>query len=562
MIKYLFKEKSLFMIYILFIILDGINISLMAYFLKYSLDITNTGKYSSLNQACIIIFFYLLFYSFISWCTRRIKATYITNTMYYLKKDLFHSLMKHDIKKFSETNYSDYISIFNNDLSLLEKNYFDSLFIIIKNAVILIFSCIMLIYIQPIVALVGIILSCLPFLVTKVYGSKLAEATDNYSESLKKYNSILKDNLVGFEIIKSYLIEANIISLHDKENTNVEKSKKKSFYIKANADVATNFIAVGTQFAVYLVAGYFVIQGKISAGGVIAITQLMYKVVNPVFDIIQNTNNIKSVKTINNKIKSIINYEPKRKSLMNVNIENEIVFDKVNFKYNSSNFQLRDITLHIEHGRKYAIVGESGSGKSTIIKLLLGYFQNYTGNITLDGINISDLSSENLYQLFSIMHQNVFLFDDSILNNITLYNEYKLEDIFNVIEKVGLSKYINNLQDNIYSKIEGNGSNLSGGEKQRIALARALIKNNKWVIMDEATSYLDNETFSTIENLILSLRDVTCITITHRYSKDILEQYDKIFVLKNGELYEEGTFDELIAKKRLFYSLYTVFDSE
>jgi len=482
--------------------------------------------------------------------------------MYNFKKDLFQSLMKHDIKKFSETNYSDYISIFNNDLSLLEKNYFDSLFIIIKNVVILIFSCIMLIYIQPIVALVGIILSCLPFLVTKIFGNKLAEATDNYSESLKKYNSLLKDNLVGFEIIKSYMIEANIIHLHDKENTNVEKSKKKSFYIKANADVATNFIAIGTQFAVYLVAGYFVIQGKISAGGVIAITQLMYKVVNPVFDIIQNTNNIKSVKTINNKIKSIINYDPKRTSLMNVNIENEIVFDKVNFKYDSSSFQLRDITLHIECGKKYAIVGESGSGKSTIIKLLLGYFQNYTGNITLDGINISDLSSENLYQLFSVMHQNVFLFDDSILNNITLYNEYKLEDIFNTIEKVGLSKYINNLQDNIYSKIEGNGNNLSGGEKQRIALARALIKNNKWVIMDEATSYLDNETFSTIENLILRLRDVTCITITHRYSKDILEQYDKIFVLKNGELYEEGTFDELLAKKRLFYSLYTVFDSE
>lgn len=561
MTNYLFKEKRYFILYLIFLIFDGINVALMAYFLKYSLDITSTGKYSSLNKACIIVFLYLLFYSLISWCTRNIKASYITKTMYFLKKDLFDSLMKYDIRQFYKTNNSDYISIFNNDLNMLEANYFDSLFKIIRNVVVLIISCIMLIYIHPVVAFVGILLSCLPFLVTKIFGNKLSESTKDYSESLKKYNFILKDDFAGFEIIKSFLMERNIISIHDKVNSEVENSKKKSYYVKANADVATNFIAIGTQFAVYLVSGYFVIQGSITAGGVIAITQVMYKVVNPVFDIIQCANNMKSIEIIKNKIGEILEYEPKERSDKNITkINKEVKFDKVSFKYENSDFQMKNISLKLERGKKYAIVGESGSGKSTLVKLLQGYYSTYSGKISLDHIELSNLNSDNLYQLFSVMHQNVFLFDDSILNNITLHNNYDLEKIMKIVKEVGLESFISNLKDNVYSKIEGNGNNLSGGEKQRIALARALAKGNDWIIMDEATSNLDNETFGMIENLISNLKDITCITITHRYNREILEKYDKIFVLKNGELYEEGTFSELMDKKKLFYSLYTVFD--
>lgn len=559
--KYLFKEKKILFVYIILIILDAINIALMAYFLKYSLDVTGSKDYGSLNKACIIVFIYLLFYSFISWCTRRIKALYITKTMNYLKQDLFDSIMKFNYHKFYETDYSNYLSTFNNDINLIEKNYFDSISIITKNIVILILSCIMLIYIQPTVALIGILLSVLPFVVTKVFENKLAESTSNYSNSLKEYNAVLKDNFMGFETIKSFLIESNMTHLHQSINTNVEENKKKSYYVKANSDVATNFIAIGSQFAVYLVSGYFVIQGSITMGGVIAITQLMYKVVNPVFDIIQSTNNIKSVKKIAEDIQSILKYQPQNENLHPLsNLNNGILFDQVNYQYKESSFALKDISLEFEKGKKYAIVGESGSGKSTLIRLLLGYYKNYSGKILLDDYDLLSLSTESIYQLFSVMHQNVFLFDDTIANNITLYNHHTREEIVEVIEKVGLSNYINNLPCNMDSRIEGNGINLSGGEKQRVALARVLLKGSGWIIMDEATSSLDNETCMLVENQVLSLENISCITVTHRYNKNILEKYDKIFVFKNGEIVEQGNFSELMSRGKLFYSLYTIFE--
>lgn len=222
---------------------------------------------------------------------------------------------------------------------------------------------------------------------------------------------------------------------------------------------------------------------------------------------------------------------------------------------------LKDISLYLEKGKKYVIVGESGSGKSTLVKLLLGYYNNFNGQIWFDDICLKKVNPECLCQMFSVMHQNVFLFDDTIFNNLTLYQDYDLTVVQSVIRQVGLSDCVNLLENNIYTKIQGNGANLSGGEKQRIALARTLLRGSQWVIMDEATSNLDNETFHTIEQQILSLENITCITITHRFQKELLERYDKIFVLKNGELYESGTFQELMEQRELFYNLYTVFDT-
>lgn len=560
MIKYLFKEKKLLIYYVLFVVLDGINVALLAYFLKYSLDVANKGSYSKLNQAWIVILLYLIFYSFISWCTRHLKANYLTKTMLYLKQDIFKHIMRYDIKKFNSLDYPKYVSIFNNDVALLEKKYFESIFMIIRNIIILVFSCIMLFYIQPLVAIVGILLSFLPLIVTNIFKSKLDSSTKEYSDSLKDYNSLLSDCFSGFETIKSFFMESNIINLHNDHNKEVEETKKKSYYVKANADVSTNFIAIGTQFAVYLVSGYFVIKGSITAGGVIAITQLMYKVVNPVFDIIDANNNIKSVKSIESDICEILKSEPTKKRINNLDsIEREIIFNKVSYQYKKSDFKMNNISLKFEKGKKYAIVGESGSGKSTLVKLLLGYDGNFEGEIRIDNYDLLDINPDCLYQVFSVMQQNVFLFNDSILNNITLYNQYNESHVNSIIQQVGLNHYVSNQKDSLQSKIEGNGTNLSGGEKQRIALARVLVRKSDCIILDEATSNLDNETMTMIEKQIVSLEDQTCITITHRYQKDLLEKYDEIFVLKNGMIYESGTFRELMNAGGEFYNLYTIF---
>lgn len=219
---------------------------------------------------------------------------------------------------------------------------------------------------------------------------------------------------------------------------------------------------------------------------------------------------------------------------------------------------MKNLSLELEKGKKYAIVGESGSGKTTLLKLILGYFQNYHGNIFIDNMNQRSIAQENIFKLISTMNQNVFLFEDSILKNITLYGDYDKIKLNDIVKKVGLTNTLLRKGIDLQYEISNNGENLSGGEKQKIAIARALIKGMDWLILDEATSDLDNETLWMIEELLVNLQDITCITVTHRYKKDILQKYDKIFVMKRGKILEEGQFEELMKRKGIFYSLYNI----
>lgn len=217
-----------------------------------------------------------------------------------------------------------------------------------------------------------------------------------------------------------------------------------------------------------------------------------------------------------------------------------------------------NINLTLEKNKKYAIVGESGSGKSTLIKLLMRYYNDYSGSILIDNNDLKSIYSSDLYKNISMIQQNVFMFDDSIKENIRLYSNHDDDDILKSCERAGLSKLINNLPNGIDSLVGENGNKLSGGEKQRIAIARALINNTQILILDESTSALDNETAYNLENSLLDLKDLTLVTVTHKLIKNILNKYDEIIVMKNGSVVEKGSFEYLLSQKGYFYSLYYI----
>jgi ATP-binding cassette subfamily C protein len=543
--------------------------AIMAVLLKDTLDAALSGQFDMLRKVAFYIILFMAWYSTISLCMRRTKARYLSDAMYSIKNNLFHSIMRFDIQKFTASNSADYISMFNNDIKMIETNYFTSIFTMIRSAAILAASLIVMVQIHPFVSIIAILLAFLPAIVPKLFGKALGSSTGDLSDSFKKYNARIKDMFNGFEIIKSYAVEKNMNQIHDKENRDVEDKRRNAYATKTNADVATNFIAVGMQFMVYLLAGYFVIRKELSAGDVIAITQLMSQVVNPVFTIIDEYNNIKAVETINRKVMEIIDYQPiqildyqaiDNRSNSLLEVREEIRLKEVSFCHDNANAGIQNISMNLERGKKYAIVGESGCGKSTLLKVLLGYYNEYEGQILFDGVDCRNIIQESIFQLFSVIHQNVFLFNDTIHNNVTLHNDYDQEKVNGIIKRLGLDKVLERKGENLNSYVTENGNNFSGGEKQRIALARALVKGGNWLILDEASSSLDNESLLMLENLILTLEDVTCITVSHRYSREIMRRYDRIFVLKEGHLCEEGSFDELIIRKEHFYSLYTAFE--
>lgn len=558
MYKYILKSKLAF-IYFLLLIFDAINVSLMAWFLKETLDASLSGNKNELIKMAIEIVIFIAFYSLISWFTRTVKAFYISKIMYSIKQDLMKSIINFNIKDFFTRSSADYISVFNNDIKMLEDKYFNSILLMFRSSVILIVSMAIMIYIQPIVSVIAVILSFFPIIIPKFYGKKLSQVNGVFSEGLKKYNRVIDDIFNGFEVVKGYKMEPYILEKHGKENEELEIYRKNAGIKKANADVLTNLIAVGIQFAVFVLSGFFVIMDKISAGDVLAITQLMNKVVNPVFDIIDGFNNIQSVKEIEKNMLEIINKKSECTETRPINeVNKKIILKNITYTYSETDQGLKNISLEFEKGKKYAIVGESGSGKSTLVKLILGYFDNYKGDIYFDDVNIRELSQESIFNIISVMTQRVYMFEDTIKHNITLHKNYLDDELENIILMVGLDKTLAMKESDLTYFLKRNGENLSGGERQKVAIARALLNNKKWLVFDEATAGLDNEALYQIENLIVNLPDITCLTITHRYNHDILSKYDKIFVMKEGELVESGRFDELMSKKGIFYNLYSL----
>lgn len=228
----------------------------------------------------------------------------------------------------------------------------------------------------------------------------------------------------------------------------------------------------------------------------------------------------------------------------------------VTFGYEENCDILHDINTTFDAGKKYAIVGASGSGKSTLLNLLMASHGNYTGEIRYDGYEVKEISSESLYDIVSMIQQNVFVFNASIRDNITMFHEFLKAEVDRAIELSGLSKLIAERGEDYLCGENGNG--LSGGEKQRISIARSLLKKSQVLLVDEATAALDAETAFQVSNAILGLDDITSIVVTHSLDEGLLKQYDDIITLKNGSIVERGTFDELIAEKGYFYSLYTI----
>ena len=488
-----------------------------------------------------------------------VMSSYIKNTVNYLRTDIFSKIINKDIKDFSLDNSGKYISILYNDLKIIEDNFFNNLFQVISCFISFIISLVVLFSISPTIVIFISIFGVLGFIIPNALSKKLVIQKNEYSQNLEQVTSITKDLFSGFEVIKGFNISNKINEIFKTASTNVETSKKKYSILEGIIRGFSLSFSVTIYLGVLLLGGYLMYKKSITVGTAIIIIQLSTHIVGPVKLSISLINQIRSVAMIADKIEEIL--EDTHDDFENIKLENfskSICIENLNFSYTEERKALDNINLTFDKNKKYAIVGESGSGKSTLIKLLMRYYNDYEGKISIDNLNIKNIYSSDLYKNISMIQQNVFMFDDSIKENIRLYSNHDDKDILNACERSGLNKLINKLPHGINSLVGENGNKLSGGEKQRIAIARALINNTQILILDESTSALDNETAYNLENSLLNLENLTLITVTHKLIKNILNRYDEIIVMKNGKIIEKGNFEDLINIKGYFYSLYTI----
>lgn len=557
--KYIFKFKGLFVIVCLTqIVLSSMNI-VLAFMFQYIIDLASNGN---LNKFIIGIIWFLLFciaMFILDVLLPIIKSIYIKKTLIYMKEDIFFSLLDKDVSNFNENNSSKYISILNNDINMIEQDGLLNIFRIIGYIFSFSLAFFSISYINIRITFAIFITGAMTFIIPQLFNKKLSKRRQVYSTSLENFVVRSKDLLNGFEVIKTFNLFDRVKDLYSDINEKVENNKFIFSIYSSTIDAISSNLGTLIFCVPIVLGGYYVVIGDMTVGTMIALFQLMGSIVNPLTSGVQLWNKLKSLKSIFSKIINLTNIEECHENKETLNkFKNTIEFNNVTFSYDQKTNVLNNISLSMESGKNYAFIGSSGSGKSTLVKLLLRYYNNFEGSISIDGIDLNRINTSDICRNISLIQQNVFMFDGDIKDNISLYQNYTDDEILSVIEKVGLKKLINSMPNGIYEDIGENGCKLSGGEKQRIAIARALLKDTSVMILDESTSALDNENAYNIEKSILEIDDITTIVVTHRLIKNLLLKYDEIFVFRDGNIVERGNFNQLINQKGYFYNLYNI----
>lgn len=559
--KYIFAHPFLFFFVVLAgIIAQGSAIA-VSVFTMHIVDALGTGEADALLALIPIMAGVAAFIGLTMIFHTRTMFLYGAKTELRLQKDLFGSLMGTKISDFNQENSGKYISVFNNDLGTITQNYFSSIIEAIKFLGSTIVAIVTMAVIHPVAGLMATSAALLVLLAPAIFSKKMMQAQTKISMKKIVFNQKIKDFLSGFEVIKSFGAEGKIVPKFNEVVEKTAKAKYEGGKAAGNLGAMTIFMLEVIIFANYLVAGFFVLRGDITVGGAVAIVGLSTGVAMPLRMFAELLGKIKSTKEINKRVLDMMKQtDTKVRGKTIKRLENGIVAQDLSFAYKEGAPVLKNVNYIFKKGGKYAIVGPSGSGKSTLTKLAMGYYDNYDGDLLINGHNIRDIDREGLYDNLSILHQNVFLLDDTLRNNITLYKDYSEAEYRNALEKANLLEVEARLAGGSDTVLGEGGNIISGGERQRIAIARAILKGSELMILDEATASLDNIIAHSIEKSIVDVDGLTCIFVTHRYSKDVLEKCDGILVMRNGELHEEGTFEELYARKGYFYSLYNTID--
>ena len=471
----------------------------------------------------------------------------------------FDRLLGKGIQAFSGENSSLYLSALSNDVNTIEQDYVRMLQNTIQVGITFVGALGLMLWYSPLLTLIAIGFSLLPILVSIVLGDRAAKAEKAVSDRKESYTGMLKDVLSGFAVIKSFKAEKNIGRIHDESNDSVAEASKTREKVKLHVSYASGLAGGALQFGVFFVAAALALSGRggITAGTAIVFVQLLNYVLAPIQVFPTFYAGKKSAYGLMDKLAQALDKNvPDEGEAIPPRLTKGIELRDLSFAYEADKPVLRDVDMELKAGGCYALVGGSGSGKSTILNLLMAASKEYSGEILYDGAELKGISASSLYDLVSIIQQNVFVFNSTIRNNITMFSDFPEAEIDRAVRLSGLKKLMDEKgADYLCGE---NGSGLSGGERQRISIARALLRKTPVLFVDEATAALDAETSFEVLDAILKLDGYTRVIVTHDLDENILKRCTGLFALKNGDVSEQGTFEELMAQKGYFYSLFTV----
>lgn len=537
MYRYLFGRKSHFILFVVLLVLSGGTGTLFSLVMSALIDCAgkNAGELfrTLLGSIGFVIICILLELSY--GC---MKAKVLTDARYSLKRDIFDALMHRSVAGFDEGNSAEYMNELSNNLNQFENVYWGNYLSLMEGLMSFCAAAAICIALQPVLLLLMIFLALLSMGVTRLSASPLEKSMERYAKSAEAYTKEIRDDFAGFRLIRSYGILPIIFRKYDKSNRAMEDANRRNTNCRLFCAYAGNFVGLLSTVLVMAMAAYFSLKGRFSAGMVIAFGHLIGNIISPIVSMPTVIANFRASKPLLERFRNLLAKTEEERSTgirETDGLRKEITLDRVSFGYGEGREILHELSVRFLAGKHYAIVGRSGCGKSTLLSLLLGYYPDYGGSIFYDGIELRELKQECLGNVVSYVSQDTFLFQDTIQNNIILYDEkYTPQEIEAAVEQAGLKELITSLPEGLSTMIGENGKNFSGGEKQRLSLARALLRKSKVLLLDEFTANLDRETAGKIEERIMGLKDCLVITVTHRLDPGTLSRYDGILDLEQA----------------------------
>lgn len=486
------------------------------------------------------------------------QPRFLERAMRQYKDFAFKKLIGKSISSFRDESAAGYLSALTNDAASIETNYLAQMLAMITKAVTFIGALLLMCRYSLLMTAIAAGLTVLPLIASLLAGNRLQAVESRVSERNGEFTAALSDCLAGFTVVKNFRAEREIFRLFAQSNKALEHEKFTGRRIKTLVGMIGAVTGIFAQLGVFIAGVYLSMKGgSMTPGAVVLFVNLMNFIISPIAELPGLLACRKAALGLVDKLAAALERSSSREGSETLNrLENGIRLENVSFAYEPGKTVLHGINAEFEAGRAYALVGGSGSGKSTLLNLLMAAETNYSGHILADGIELSDISTESLYGTMAAIQQNVFVFNASIKDNVSMFRDFPKTELDEAIARAHLGALIRERgEDYLCGE---NGSGLSGGEKQRISIARSLLKKSSVLLADEVTAALDAQTAHRVSSDILDLQGITRIVVTHTLEESLLRRYDKIFVLRSGRIEEAGSFADLMANKGYFYALFTV----
>lgn len=557
--QFFYKNIPIFCLAVFAALADGSLNLILSWIIQQLMD-TAAGESGALSFRTLLLISagFVLLCAGLSLLNYASQPRFLERAMRQYKDFAFKKLIGKSISSFRDESAAGYLSALTNDAASIETNYLAQMLAMITKAVTFIGALLLMCRYSLLMTAIAAGLTVLPMIASLLTGNRLQTVESRVSERNGEFTAALSDCLAGFTVVKNFRAEREIFRLFAQSNKALEHEKFTGRRIKTLVGMIGAVTGIFAQLGVFIAGAYLSMKGgSMTPGAVVLFVNLMNFIISPIAELPGLLACRKAALGLVDKLAAALERSSSREGSETLNrLEHGIRLENVSFAYEPGKTVLHGINAEFEAGRAYALVGGSGSGKSTLLNLLMAAETNYSGHILADGIELSDISTESLYGTIAAIQQNVFVFNASIKDNVSMFRDFPKTKMDEAIARAHLGALIRERgEDYLCGE---NGSGLSGGEKQRISIARSLLKKASVLLADEVTAALDAQTAHRVSSDILDLQGITRIVVTHTLEESLLRRYDKIFVLRGGRIEEAGSFADLMANKGYFYALFTV----